>query len=106
MAIDEQSRHRLYTKLEETLGQQEATSLMELLPPVVWADVATKRDLDQLAMQLRSEMSLLGADLRAEMSVLAADLRAEMKSGFNAQTWRVATLLVALGGLVVASPHL
>jgi hypothetical protein len=102
MAIDEESRHRLYTQLEETLGPQEATSLMELLPPVGWADVATKRDLDQLAMQLRSEMSVLSAELRAEMS----GLRAEMKSGFNAQTWGVATLLVALGGLVVASPHL
>ena len=34
MAIDERSRHRLYQKLEQVLGPEEATVLMEHLPPV------------------------------------------------------------------------
>ncbi len=46
MAINEQSRHRLFTKLEGVLGQQDASVLMEHLPPVGWADVATKRYFD------------------------------------------------------------
>jgi hypothetical protein len=49
MAISEESRHRLYQRLETVLGHDEATVLMEHLPPVGWADVATKRDLDTLA---------------------------------------------------------
>jgi hypothetical protein len=49
MAISEESRHRLYQRLEAILGHDEATVLMEHLPPVGWADVATKRDLDTLA---------------------------------------------------------
>jgi hypothetical protein len=46
MAISEESRHHLYQRLEQVLGPAEATVLMEHLPPVGWADVATKRDLD------------------------------------------------------------
>ena len=55
MAITEPSRHRLYQRLESILGAEEATTLMEHLPPVGWADVATKRDLDQLSDRLRVE---------------------------------------------------
>ena len=54
MAISEESRHHLYQRLEQVLGPSEATVLMEHLPPVGWADVATKRDLD--AMETRMNM--------------------------------------------------
>ncbi len=46
MAITEETRHHLYQALERTLGPEEAATLMEHLPPVGWADVATKADLD------------------------------------------------------------
>jgi hypothetical protein len=46
MAISEESRHRLFRRLEEVLGESAAALLMEYLPPVGWADVATKHDLD------------------------------------------------------------
>ena len=49
MAVDERRRHEMYLKLEEVLGPDEATTLMEHLPPVGSADVATKRDLDHLS---------------------------------------------------------
>lgn len=48
MAIDERSRHQLYLRLEQVLGSEEAETLMSHLPPVGWADVATKRDLELL----------------------------------------------------------
>ena len=48
MVVSEESRHVLYQRLEEVLGRQEATTLMEHLPPVGWADVATRRDIDEL----------------------------------------------------------
>ena len=55
MAVDERSRHQLYRRLEEVLGPEAATTLIEHLPPVGWADVATKHDLAALEerMELR-----------------------------------------------------
>jgi hypothetical protein len=52
MSISEQSRHELYRRLEEILGPGPAATLMEHLPPVGWADVATKRDLEALETRL------------------------------------------------------
>ena len=45
MAITDDARHRLYRRLEEVLGNEEATTLMEQLGHVSWTDLATKRDL-------------------------------------------------------------
>jgi hypothetical protein len=54
MAVDERSRHELYRRLEEVLGPEAATTLIEHLPPVGWADVATKHDL--IALEERMEL--------------------------------------------------
>lgn len=85
MAITEKTRHELYRRLEETLGPDEANTMMELLPPVGWADVATKDDLrsldlrvDAVATRLDASIHVLGADLRTEMANLGADLRTEL----------------------------
>ena len=57
MAITEESRHRMYERLEEVLGRDQAATLMEHLPPVGWADVATRRDVDNVANVLRVEFA-------------------------------------------------
>lgn len=74
MVVDERARHALYRKLEETIGAEEATTLMEHLPPVGWADVATKSDLAVLRNELRGE----SGELRGEMLGMEGRLRLEM----------------------------
>lgn len=44
-SVDERSRHQLYGALESLLAHEEVDTLMAMLPPVGWADVATKHDL-------------------------------------------------------------
>ena len=66
MAIDERARHQLYLRLEEQLGPEAASTLMEHLPPTGWADVATKRDLDHLRAMTASDIDRMGDRLRAE----------------------------------------
>jgi hypothetical protein len=51
---------------------------MELLPPVGWADVATKRDLDHLEERLDARIDHLEARLDARIDRLGVELRAEM----------------------------
>ena len=52
MVVDDRSRHELYRRLEEVLGLEAATTLIEHLPPVGWADVATKGDLAALEQRI------------------------------------------------------
>ncbi len=52
MAVNERSRRMLYDRLEEVLGVGHGDALMEYLPPIGWADVATRRDVDQLAAEM------------------------------------------------------
>jgi hypothetical protein len=54
--IDERARHELYRAVEELLGTERADTLMSLLPPIGWADVATKEDLHQLEARLDTRM--------------------------------------------------
>ncbi len=56
MALDERARHQLFLRLEAVLGPEPAETLMEMMPPVGWADVATKRDLDQGLAGLKHEL--------------------------------------------------
>ena len=81
MAISEESRHRLYNRLEEVLGTEGASTLMEHLPPVGWADVATKRDLDHLGAELRVEIARQAADTRASLRTLFLGLAGLQLSG-------------------------
>ncbi|HVM07323.1 MAG TPA: hypothetical protein VM345_02580 [Acidimicrobiales bacterium] len=117
MAISEHSRHQLYNRLEELLGGEEAATLMAHLPPVGWADVATKRDVDMLAIELRGEMASLRAEVRGEIAALRGEfgelrgefgaLRAEV-SGLKSE-WRgelqsqMRTQLVQLLGIQIAA---
>lgn len=75
MALQESSRNRLYNRLQEVLGRDEASDLMALLPPVGWADVATKQDLAQMEARIDARFEALRSGLRAEMfrSILIAN---------------------------------
>jgi hypothetical protein len=79
MVLDERSRHELYLRLEAVLGPEAATTLMEHLPPVGWADAALKRDLDALEhrLDLRFEALEERLDLRFGAIEERIDLRSE-----------------------------
>jgi hypothetical protein len=97
MALDERSRHELFLRLEETLGAEAATTLMEHLPPVGWADVATKRDLDQTAALLRSDLD----QFEHQMMAGFADVRSELYREFAHQTRNI--VLANIGAIVAVA---
>jgi hypothetical protein len=93
----EAGRHLLYEKISTEWGQEYAEELMSYLPPVGWADVATKHDLDAQTVLLRSEMN-----------TLAAELRGEMQKGFASQLrWMIGTMIAMTGifSFIVANVH-
>ena len=68
MSITNEDRYNLQTKANDLLGRKEGATLMELLPPVGWADVATKRDLDQLEERLIAKFELRFGGIDSRMS--------------------------------------
>ena len=68
----------MYLAFEELVGGEVASTMMEHLPPVGWADVATAHDVGREVALVRADMSTGFAELRAEMHEMAGSLRAEM----------------------------
>ncbi len=116
MAADEQSRQELYRKAEEVLGARAAIALMEFLPPVGWADVATKHDLAGLEGRMdvrftgfeqrldlrftRIDERFAGLEQQMDESIRAwaSDLRAGFEHELRAQTM---TMMFGLVGVVL-----
>lgn len=80
MVVDERSRHELYRRLEEVLGSEAATTLIEHLPPVGWADVATTHDLSALEQRIDLRFDRVDETIRAAVSDLRAAFEHEMRS--------------------------
>lgn len=59
MAVTEESRHEMHQCFDGVFGPQVANTLMEHLPPVGWADVATKRDLDQFEGRMAARFEVI-----------------------------------------------
>jgi hypothetical protein len=59
MAVTESERHQLFTWFEEHMGRERAATMMNLVPPAGWADVATRHDLDELDARLMTRIDAL-----------------------------------------------
>ena len=117
MTTTEAERLRLLQRLEEVLGPDEATTLMDHLPPLGWSDVATKHDLAANRVLTKSDLDLglaefrieMGefrteireefAEFRTEMRGEMAALRVEMHQGFRNQILALVSLMFAMMAL-------
>ena len=91
MSITEASRFQLRTAIGQILSEEAADTLMELLPPVGWADVATKTDLQHLRDELKSDM--LNLQLTIEVNV---------RKLIHEQTKWLITTMIAMNAVTVA----
>lgn len=91
MAVDKRQRRHLDERAERVLGTDGADTLMALLPPVGWGDVATKQDLDALRAEMHLEIGI------AKQEII--NVRQEI---INVMTWRMLAMFVAFAGLVAA----
>jgi hypothetical protein len=99
MAVDERARHSLFLRVEQELGPEAAETLMELLPPVGWADVATKEDLHQLEERISLRLD-------AKLSELRGDLGDRMHAQFRNLVVLNSSLVFAMAGLAFAAAKL
>jgi hypothetical protein len=85
IAISEESRYHLYQRSEEVLGVEEAATLMEHLPPVGWADVATKRDIDALAVATKHDLDAWAVATKHDLDAWAVATKHDLEA------WSVST---------------
>jgi hypothetical protein len=110
MSITEASRFQLRTAVGRIMDEEAADTLMELLPSVGWADVATKHDLTYMRADMHRELEILRADMHREFEKVRLEFRADISEALLRQTrWFVAMLITvntATVGLVFAAMKL
>jgi len=97
MSVDERRRLDLADAAKRVLGDDAGITLMEMLPPVGWADVATKQDINLL----RGDLQLLETGLDARFERFEHRLEARFERGFRQVLVTVATLLI--GGFLAST---
>ena len=122
MEITDASRNDLFQHLRETMGDTRASTLMAHLPPVGWADVATKQDLehhreitDQKLERVYHELASIKASIKPlatkdELKAATADVHTkianactEMHKAGRAQFAAVVATNITLFSLAVAT---
>lgn len=84
MALDTAHRSSIYNKLLDTLGEEDASVLMDQFPAIEADELVTKQF-------LRAEL----AELRAEIRI---ELHAEMRALSNRlMAWTIATMFTGIG---------
>jgi hypothetical protein len=95
MAVDGQKlRRSLHDRLEAALGADEAALLMDYLPPVGWAEVATKHDL----VLVKQDLAAVKGGLEMKIEALEKTLRAEIEDlKSSLLMWLVPTIIGSVG---------
>ena len=97
MSIDDRSRHELFQRLDDALGPKAAEVLMAHLPPVGWADVATKSDLDFRLGALEDRMNLRFEKLDERLEKVEERVVGRMHAELAAQS---RTMIFAMMSLI------
>ena len=103
MSITEASRFQLRTAIGQILSEEAADTLMELLPPVGWADVATKTDLQYLRDELKSDINSLRNELKGDMLNLQLTIEVNVRKLIHEQTKWLITTMIAMNTVMLAA---
>ena len=96
--VSDHDRLELYEALERRLGHGPAATMMELLPPVGWGDVARRSDL----VAIRGEIVELRSELKGQISELRGELNAQLPRLYAANI----ASMIGVSGLVLAAAKL
>jgi len=113
VSITEASRFQLRTAIGQILSEEAADTLMELLPTVGWADVATKTDLQHLHDELKADILNLRNEFKSDIHALRVEFKADihalqlsfettLEKRLHEQTKWFITTMIAMNAVTVA----
>jgi hypothetical protein len=98
----ETRRHQLYHELRGLLTKESVDELMESLPPMGGASLATKDDVAALREQVDALGTALRSDLGGDIALLRGEMHTEMSLlRKDLITWMIG-IMVAFTGVMVA----
>ncbi len=100
MEVTEQQRHQLFVWFEERMGPERAATMMNLIPPIGWFELASKDDVrvlqgDLLDLERRIDLCFEAADARMDSKL--DRLRSDMMRTFG--TWLFTSQAAVVGTL-------
>ncbi len=96
--VSDQDRRDLYDALERGLGEGPAATMMELLPPVGWADLARQSDLVAVRGEIAEVRGEI-AEVRGEIAEVRGDI-AEVRGEIVAVRGEIAGLSARIDGQI------
>ena len=99
MEVTEYERHQLFVWFEEHMDPERAATMMNLIPPVGWFELASKPDLLELEGRLDGKLAALESRLDSTLARLESSLIASFV------TWLLAgqaTVVTVMAGLLLA----
>jgi hypothetical protein len=101
VTITEQERHDLYERLQETLGEAGAETLMQYLPTTGVADLVTKSDLNALEATLRAEMRHMTHATDLKLEAMEHRILGTLRQEMRIQLLAMVGIAIALAGLIL-----
>jgi hypothetical protein len=102
MGVTEQQRHLLLTWFEEQMGPERAATMMELMPPAGAAELATKRDLDDVERRLTARFDAHDARFDAKLEAMRSTTLRTVGTWLFASQAAVITAIGVATGVIVA----
>ena len=102
MTISDAQRHKLHTRLDQVLGEEDAAVLISHLPPSGWSDVVRTRDLDQLEARMDARFVAIDARFAAmdsRFDTMDARFQGALERALREQTNRFFLGMLALFSL-------
>jgi hypothetical protein len=103
--VSDQDRRELYEALEQGLGAGPAATMMELLPPVGWSDLARQSDLVAVRGEIAEVRGEI-AEVRGEIGKVHGEL-ARLSARIDGQIpkfiWANVPVVASVTGLVLAT---
>ncbi|MGH9244320.1 MAG: hypothetical protein ACRD29_08390 [Acidimicrobiales bacterium] len=102
MSASQAARYKLYEAARSSWGDDVAETLMNMFPPVEWANVATKADLEHVRAMLSADVDGLRSDMAGMATkVELYQIRADMNERFADQTRTLVFTILASNATLV-----